>query len=106
MNKLVIGCLVGCTGSGADLSTLPTPACLPEGFAIYDDSPERCCQGLRPINAFLVPGTPQLDGSPEGCTEAPGALPDEAICSPCGDGSCDAGKQENFCNCPEDCDPD
>ena len=53
-----------------------------------------CCEGLIEIS---------LSGIDEGTGECVAATCG-SICSPCGNGICNSGADENKCNCPEDCD--
>jgi hypothetical protein len=76
--------------------------CAPEGSGIdarFQSFGERCCDGLKWVEAFQPTdggGDPNLSA---GCRSfAPGSL---KICARCGNEVCGPG--ENRCNCPADC---
>jgi hypothetical protein len=68
-------------------------AWVPKGLACQD-----CCPGLGLTHLEIT--TANADGT---CTPSGDGFEPSFVCSPCGDGRCDAENGENRCNCPADC---
>lgn len=67
-------------------SPKPTETCIQEGKSVTPKG--QCCAGLKAIANVHVPD----------CSRPKGA-----ICTACGNGTCDEKAGENICNCPQDC---
>lgn len=77
--------------------------CIGQGELIEGkDICSMCCPGLSAISAAAPSPTGDSRGGydlPDGCSHT--TPPSLGMCSACGNGICD--KNENFCNCPNDC---
>ena len=79
-------CLKGCIGDGHHIP----------GYIIGRWVPEKCCSGLKEIH------DPELFD--DECNKIPRWGGSQTLCSSnCGNGICESNKEENKCNCPEDC---
>jgi len=76
-----------CAGNGSCVD------CTPEGQH-YQGGMGSCCQGLASVDP-IVPNSDTSCPTPQ--------HPGDFLCVDCGNGTCDANKGENYCNCPDDC---